>query len=626
MNARANTPVETVQQSEALFWFFPSTDHGEDQGFSDSQLEYFQGDHEKYIARETIQNAVDARLDYSKPVSVVFERLSIQTSELPGNEELLDRMRRCAAYSKGQEKAETFFSTAISLLRSKQLPVLRISDYNTKGLSGGDTDSSGNWYRLVRAAGTSSAKGVAGGSFGIGKGAPVAASSLRTVFYSSVNDRGELVCQGKARLVSHRNDDDDVRQGVGFYGVSGYKAIRDLARVPELFRRESRGTDVFIMGYQSGNGWQAKIVRSVLNNFWLAIYSGNLSVTIKETSDVVISKENLSRYIDEFGAEETRHFYQAFTSSGSSRFDGQLPSLGAVQLTVLKGDGFPSKIMMARSPKMLVQDKGYRVLREPYAGVFVCDNETGNELLRDLEPPAHDKWDPDRAPGGRMALRELESFVRESLRSLAETLSSAPEDIPGLDRYLPDREDRDYMPADATEAMDETELTRQDETAQEVGAERPNTTSAVESVTRSGIVTTKKAGKVRAKHPNGTGATTKPGRPTGPAGGDVDGVRINTSSVSFRSFVRRGDDERAYNVILHALEDCEGAIRLVSVGDDGDFPLEIHSVIDAESGTAIDARSSLIPGVKLKKGGVAKLIVRSSEALKCSIGLEAYGD
>src|SRR3989344_5988503 len=152
--AKRKKKVAMKKKATELRWFFPSTDHGENDGFADSLLESFQGDHEKYIAREAIQNAVDARLDYGKPVRVIFEKFSMPASALPGHVELLGRMRRCLAFVKRQPKAEDFFKSAIALLKGKELPVLKISDFNTRGLSGGDDDVDGNWYRLVRAAGT----------------------------------------------------------------------------------------------------------------------------------------------------------------------------------------------------------------------------------------------------------------------------------------------------------------------------------------------------------------------------------------------------------------------------------------------------------------------------------------
>src|SRR3989338_2321677 len=94
---------ELKTQAGTLCWYFHSTDHGENDGFSDSLLEYFQGAHERYVAREAIQNSVDARDDYGKPVSVVFEKFSMPATALPGREELLSRLNRCLAFVRGQE-------------------------------------------------------------------------------------------------------------------------------------------------------------------------------------------------------------------------------------------------------------------------------------------------------------------------------------------------------------------------------------------------------------------------------------------------------------------------------------------------------------------------------------------
>ncbi|MFA7302764.1 MAG: hypothetical protein WC030_03390 [Candidatus Paceibacterota bacterium] len=608
--------------SDALCWYFPTTDHGENDGFADSQLEYFQGDHERFIAREAIQNAVDARLDYDKPVTVVFEKLSVPASSIPGHSELAGRLARCLAFVKGQEKAEAFFKAAIALLKGKELPILKISDFNTKGLFGSDDEVDGNWYRLVKAAGTSSPKGVKGGSFGIGKGAPIAASALRTVFYSSINDKNELVFQGKARLVSHHDDKKDVRRGIGFYGVDGYKAVRRNDLVPDMFKRVERGTDIFVLGYKAGSDWEHKLIRSILDNFWLAILHGTLEVTVRDGSDIAINKDTLRKCLEDYDAQDARFFYETVTNPGST-FEEELKHLGKVTLWVRKDDNYPGRIMMARKPKMVVQEKGYRVLRDPYAGVMICDNDRGNELLRDLEPPAHDKWDKDRDPRGQAALRELDIFMKKSLKSMGESLTSEPQDIPGLDRYLPDSEERDYLPSNVGEAMEETGHSTNEESGREVGAEREGLSGEIETVVRKSIVTNKQPGPVAPTPPAGPGKGPH-GRPTGPGGEEKEGVRINTSSVSFRSFVQNGKDGLEYVLAITGREDCEGAIRLVAVGDDGSYPVELESAKDAKSGESYETGDSLIKGLKIGKGEPVKLAVRLSSSKKYTLGIENY--
>lgn len=608
---------------DSLCWYFPSADHGEDDGFSDPLLEYFQGDHERYVARETIQNAVDVRLDYQKPVSVVFERFNIPASALPGHTEFLDKLNRCLVFIKGQEKAERFYKSAIDLAKSDKLSVLRISDFNTVGLSGTDDDVAGNWYRLVRATGTSSPKGAGGGTFGIGKGAPFAASALRTVFYSSVNDKSEAVFQGKARLLSHHDENRDIRKGVGFFGVNGYQAVRDTDIIPDLFKRPGRGTDIFIIGYKSDEGWQKKLIKSILHNFWLAILHGDLEVTVKDGSEKTITKENLKECLDEYDAEDAKFFFETVTNWTQKFEEPNLKHLGKVFLFVRKQENYPGKVMMARKPKMMVYEKQYRALREPYAGVFICENDKGNALLSNLEPPAHDEWDRNRFANGWAAMHELDDFIKKSLKSMGETITSEPQDIPGLDRYLPDSEDRDYLSQQEGEAVEPTEFLSSEESGREIGASKELSAAEVEKVIRRGIVTNKQRGKVTPRPPKGPGEGT-PGRPTGPEVGEKEGVRIKTSDISFRSFVQKDKSGFEYHFIITGREDCEGAVALVAVGDDGNYPMDLESATDAKSGKSYEIEGSMIHGLVVKKGQAIKLAVRLSAKKKYALGIENY--
>ncbi|TAN57235.1 hypothetical protein EPN15_04965 [Patescibacteria group bacterium] len=606
-----------------LWWHFPSADHGEDDGFSDPLLEYFQGDHEKYVARETIQNAIDVRLEYQKPVSVVFERFSIPVSALPGQKEFLDKLNRCLAFIKGQEKAERFYKTAIDLAKSNELSVLRISDFNTLGLSGADDDVAGNWYRLVRATGTSSPKGAGGGTFGIGKGAPFAASALRTVFYSSVNDKGEAVFQGKARLLSHHDENRDIRKGVGFFGVKGYQAVRDADLIPDLFKRLDRGTDIFIIGYKSGEDWQKKLIKSILHNFWLAILHGDLEVTVRDGSEKTITKENLKECLEEYNAEDAKFFFEAVTNWTQKFEEPNLKHLGKVFLFVRKQENYPGKIMMARKPKMMVYEKRCRVLREPYAGVFICENDRGNALLSNLEPPAHDEWDRNRFANGWAAMHELEDFIKKSLKSMGETITSEPQDIPGLDRYLPDSEDRDYLSQQGPELIDQSESFGEEESGREVGAEKEPAEAEIETVIRKGVVTNKFSDTVKPAPPEGFGKGSR-GRATGQEGGEKEGVRIKTSSISFRSFIQKSKGGFEYHFVITGRDDCDGAVRLVAVGDDGNYPVDIESATDIASGKNYDVGDSMIKDLSVKNGKSLKLAVRLASKKKYSLGIENY--
>ena len=183
-------------------WIFPKNDGGRDSGFHDAGVETFKGNFDRYLARELIQNSLDARLDPDQPVRVKFELISLERSRIPGMDYLQETFGRCAEYWREHEKVYAFFTRATKLATQPRLRALKVSDFNTTGVPGSDVDRRENWYHLIRCAGSSSKWGGEGGSFGIGKNAPFAASYLRTVFYSTLTADG-CAFQGVSTLASH---------------------------------------------------------------------------------------------------------------------------------------------------------------------------------------------------------------------------------------------------------------------------------------------------------------------------------------------------------------------------------------------------------------------------------------
>lgn len=471
-------------------WHFPSTDGGDEDGINDPLRETFEGDHERFVARESIQNSLDARKDDTQPVLVRFERLNLPIADVPGLSELKDVLQRARDYSSNQDKSSAFYGAALELLEHDTVPVLRISDFNTVGLNGSDDDTGGGWYKLTRGVGVNSMSGVGGGSFGIGKGAPFAASGLRAVLYSTINEDGEAVFKGKVRLSSFCNDDGDVRRGIGDYGLESGRSvgsIRNLEDIPQLFRRTEQGTDIYIVGYQTEEAdWTKLLLNSLLNNFWAAIHFNELDVELLDNGELLhsVGDENLEEYMTEYagGKDDSLNFYLA-VKEPTKQIDAELPLLKRVSLFVKTGENYPKAVQMMRKSKMVVYTIGnYRVLPEPYAAVFICESDEGNRLLRDLEPPAHDTWDAERnKPLGKKVTKEYLDFIRNSLRDMADDKDTEPEDIPELSKWLPeDDEERDdknpYLGGEPTGERSDTE------TAHEIGAEREMTDTKVTPV------------------------------------------------------------------------------------------------------------------------------------------------
>ncbi|HXO27764.1 MAG TPA: hypothetical protein VOA80_10495 [Thermoanaerobaculia bacterium] len=424
-----------------ITWKFPRNDGGRETGFSDAGVETFKGNTDKYLAREMLQNSLDARYDPNKPVRVEFRVRKLKGSDIPDLKSLKATLSRCSAFFHDEKKAVDFFTRAEELAGTDEIQALEVGDYNTTGVRGADHDRTKEWYKLIRCAGSSSKGGGEGGSFGIGKNAPFAASRLRTVLYSTRTIDGEHAFQGVATLVSHHHPEGGIAQPTGFLGAANGMAVRVPTDIPKLFRRSECGLDITVLGFSPGFRWADDLTYSVLDNFWPAIEFGDIEVRV---GDRYISKATLPGLLEEFsGAEDfTAHlYYRAFKNPTMLPVKEDLPILGECTVYLLAGaaEVMPKKVAMIRKTGMKIYEKAFRSI-VPYCGVFICRSDQGNRVLREMEPPKHDIWDPDHPEKGaqKKTYTELINFIRSCLKSLLPADDTKAIAVPGLQRYLPD--------------------------------------------------------------------------------------------------------------------------------------------------------------------------------------------
>ena len=214
-------------------WNFPSNDNGCVNGVSEAGIETFKGDVFKSLAKEICQNSLDARLDDDKPVRIEFYLSNIDIEDIPDFERLQEVFVLSKNYWEDNKKANNFYENALKIIKSKKIRLLRISDFNTTGITGAREEKSSNWIDLVKSSGVSNKTGTAGGSYGIGKNAPFASSDLRIVYYSTFDKDNIRAYQGVAKLASFEEEKlskDTIwdsfskkkkkvmTQGMGFYG------------------------------------------------------------------------------------------------------------------------------------------------------------------------------------------------------------------------------------------------------------------------------------------------------------------------------------------------------------------------------------------------------------------------
>lgn len=105
----------------AMQWTFADSGNGEEHGFNAPGIETFKDGIERYLAREIIQNTLDAREDQDQPVVVSFQLELLSRDDIPEMDVLADAFPRCAKYRPKDGKAKAFFDRAAKLAKSKTI-------------------------------------------------------------------------------------------------------------------------------------------------------------------------------------------------------------------------------------------------------------------------------------------------------------------------------------------------------------------------------------------------------------------------------------------------------------------------------------------------------------------------
>lgn len=455
-----------------LRWEFPVDDADQWEGFNNPGIEHFRGNPFGSLAREIIQNSLDA--PSGSPVSVAFELKEIATDEIPHVDQLKDAIQRCAkAEANDSKKAKDFFATAQKLLKSKHLGVLQIRESNTTGIRGPCRNGT-PYFAFMKATGISKKEmhddDTGLGSYGIGKFAPFAVSQLRTVFVSTVYQEGKnyhQLTQGKALLTSHVDANGKTHQATGYWGIrQNCLPLEGSSDTPGWLRRSAKqsdlakklGTTFFVLGFNNIQNWEKILIASVLENFFGAIWRGKLKVTVgaelitKETISELFERPEWETYLRGMKGEpdafqSARHFLRTLVGTEEIFVESQENrELGLCEVRIGVGEGLPKRVAVLRSG-MFITDQMEHLKRfgdyKEFCAVVECQNKKGNTLLRDMEPPKHDDFEPERLPAdeqakGQRALSELARWVREMLKRHARDPVADVSDVRELADYFAD--------------------------------------------------------------------------------------------------------------------------------------------------------------------------------------------
>ena len=642
--------------ADKLKWFFETTKNTFS-GANDPIHETFRANPYYSIVRESIQNSMDVLLDETKPVVVKFETISINQAEHPELFTLRVHIESCLAFHQGNRQAEDLYGGMLRYLdENPSIKILKVSDYNTTGMQYDSNDHLCPFTSFM-GEGISSKSSGAGGSFGFGKGAYYVPSELRTILVSSKLEDSEVVFQGRTRLASHKLD-GEINGKDGVFKIDENEPITNQDDIGRIFRRDEQGTDVFILGVGEDPQSGREMVKSVLNNFWLAIHEDRLDVIIK-TDDVEVQfdETNLEDIMDEYFPDEVEYgaisdiydwnpkaYYKAVKYTGQSDdlllIEGDLSSLGPVRLYIYRKEGLMNRVSFMRKPAMTVYKTGRSIL-SGYAASFVCDNDKGNEILRQMENAAHNEWKPENVRYGAKdsmqiyqdAKWELNEFIRETLKSISGTDNSNAIEVSGLSDYLtiPEEllDDEEIVSGNAdslnsgasseNKSKNETGLTSTINTKIRAKVMAPDysnmTISAEEGEGEEVVITGGGTNEEEGGDQPGTGV----GDQSGDGAIDDSGAVSTPINVRFRIAVSKDNNEIVHNLILQSDAAYSGVELVLRAGTDNGEESELN-IVETDKG---NAQGSAISDLDLREGrNLVK--VRFDDNIKHTLKLSAY--
>lgn len=188
------------------------------------------------------------------------------------------------------------------------------------------------------------------------------------------------------------------------------------------------------------------------------MWRGKLKVKV---GSVLITKETINELFDQNGWEaylvgmkgepeafnNARQFLRTLVGTEEIFVEAQENrEIGLCEVRIAVAEGMPKRVAVLRNG-MFITDQMDHLKRfgdyKEFVAVVECQNKKGNALLRDMEPPKHDDFEPERLPPddqakGQRALAELGRWVREMLKRHARDPVAEISDVRELADYFAD--------------------------------------------------------------------------------------------------------------------------------------------------------------------------------------------
>lgn len=429
--------------SDEFVWNFPMCHHGQTRDFNGLGTDDFKAYPCEYMAREVIQNSLDAAAGNGLPVRVEFELFDLPAAELRGVQSLFAKLlewnESLRRNSNSDQKEKKFVEDAIKCLNADTIPCLRISDHNTTGMPGVDCEYS-PFNAFVKGSGKSQKSENSGGSKGRGKDAIFVNSRLNCIFVSSYSksvssdgvEKEEKGTIGIAKFCSFKVDaaeNADSTAGTGYCVENNDSAKEMNSAKHELYSPQSDyyreegdyGTDIFVIGFIPFLDWEKSVLGEALSSFMPAFVHKRLSIYVSSNKlTAEINRDNLyssinnpDYYTSKKNYSRTKSYFEAFADKEPTY---QYDELGyEMDLYLSQTTSNPTNdAMVYRCPtEMRILSYNNAFCSVNYTGVLLLKGSELTKRLRSVEDVKHSKWLKNQARDTEYTIEEINDVIKK---------------------------------------------------------------------------------------------------------------------------------------------------------------------------------------------------------------------
>ncbi len=413
--------------------------------------------HAENLAREAIQNSVDAALPGTPKVRIDFAFSKLEGDDLAEFEQVtrMDDIRE--RKSKLGLGAGNFLSCPQKQGgKDRSLSILTISDYGTTGLQGDPTDRKSKFWRLLKnmgSSGSQSGNTGGGGAYGYGKSVYISNSRVGLIHvFSHTMDHKERpldLLMGAAYHADHTHDGVD-HTGRAFLGLATEvgngtrydpftdKDARDMAKAMRIHRNDGPGTTIMIVDTPLSAD---DLVAGVENWWWPRIEDNKLdiSITARDGTEMVPKPRSRIHLCPFIKARDNAQGKAPDMGSHLKYNDIPVGTLGAKVLDNVRDqeplgqdhDHMVNTAALIRGPGMVVDYKSILNMSRSgpvIVGAFTASPEI-NEILRLSEPPTHSQWDhqADRLrPDEQKTVKNIMAKIAKGMRDFQHAAKPPP--------------------------------------------------------------------------------------------------------------------------------------------------------------------------------------------------------